>query len=106
MSDPRIDDAIVDVAARIGQRTAERQLTPAAVEALDVVYHAVVFTRRGDALELWRSALWSGVLEPAAEEAMGEMLAHLFAAVDRGRPEEVSRVCDCLVELVGADASR
>jgi hypothetical protein len=71
-----------------------------AVEALDVIGHALAFIRHPRALELWRDALWNRQLVPEVREAVAAMLHFLAKAAREGRDDEISRVCDCLHVII------
>jgi hypothetical protein len=69
------------------------------VEALDVVYHALVFTRHRGGLRLWREALWNGRMDPEARQAVERMLCHLDVEVAAGNAGAIGAICNCLHTL-------
>jgi hypothetical protein len=89
----------------IRRAPAEGVLDRHAVEALDVVGHALAFIRHPRALELWRDALWKRELVPEAREAVAAMLNFMAKAASEGRDDEISRVCDCLHVVVDGTRS-
>src|SRR5512140_3180597 len=89
----------------IRRAPAEGVLDRHAVEALDVVGHALAFTRHPRALELWRDALWNRKLVPESREAVAAMVDFMMKAVREGRDDEISRVCDCLHVLIDGAGS-
>jgi hypothetical protein len=89
---------------RIQRQPTAGTLDREAVEALDVVSHALAFVRHPRALELWREALWGRRLTHEVRRAVAQMLEYLTDALVQGRSEEVSRICDCL-HVVGSVGS-
>jgi hypothetical protein len=81
------------------------QLSRASIEAIDVVYHAVTFTRNPRGLELWRQALWSQKLSAEAQADIVEMLEHLNQEVAAGNAG-AAEICDCLEGLVVVPAGQ
>jgi hypothetical protein len=71
-----------------------------AVEALDIVNHALTFVRHARGLELWREVLWHRRIPDEVKRALVEMIEYLLDALSRGELNEVSRVCDCLQVLL------
>jgi len=69
------------------------------VQALDVVYHALVFTRHPAGLRLWREALWNQRLDLEARRAVERMLGHLDAEVATGNAGAIGAICNCLETL-------
>jgi hypothetical protein len=86
----------------VTKRAPDGQLLRPAVEALDVVSHALLFTHSPDGLHEFREALWHGRLAPGAEQAVRTMVGHLRAEVAAGNEAAVSEVCDCLHSIVSA----
>jgi hypothetical protein len=84
----------------VGRRAPDGQLLRPAVEALDVVSNALLFTHAPDGLHDFREALWHGRLAPGAEQAVRTMVGHLRAEVAAGNHAAVSEVCDCLHSIV------
>ncbi|MEO7143305.1 MAG: hypothetical protein ABI165_07345 [Bryobacteraceae bacterium] len=95
-----IDNVVASIQARIKAPRSGEKLEKDAVESIDIVHHGLVFTRHERGMELWRSALWEQRLEPEAEQSLRAMLVYLLAAVARGEIEEVSKICDCLHEIM------
>jgi len=88
---------IVDqIERRISERPEEGTLPRAQVEALDVVYHALVFNHHPRGLALWRESLWQRRLPEETRQAVVEMLEHVSGAVTRGDVQAASRICNCL----------
>jgi len=88
---------IVDqIERQISERPEEGTLPRAQVEALDVVYHALVFNHHPRGLALWREALWQRRLPEEARQAVVEMLKHVSGAVAHGEAQAASRICNCL----------
>lgn len=88
---------IVDVIERrLQEQPTEGVLSQELVEALDVVNHALCFTKHPHGLELWREALWQHRLADDARQAMIQMFEHLTAAIARGETHAVADICDCL----------
>jgi hypothetical protein len=75
-----------------------------AVEALDVVGHALAFTGHPRALVLWRDALWKQELGADARNAVTAMLGSMTKAAGEGRDDEISRICDCLHVVIDGAA--
>jgi hypothetical protein len=95
-----IDNVVQGIQRRIqAHRTADK-LEKDAVEAIDIVHHGLIFTRHERGLELWRAALWEQRLDPEAERSLRAMLVYLLEAVSRGDLHEVSKICDCLHEIM------
>jgi hypothetical protein len=86
----------------IGDRPDHGLLPHDSVQALDVLYHALVFTGVSDALSTWRTALWERTLTDQGRTAVAGMLNYLNGEVQAGRDESVSGVCDCLTALFSA----
>lgn len=95
-----INNVILSLRNRIEAPRSGEKLDKDSVEAIDIVHHALVFARHARGMELWRKALWEQKLDWEAERSTREMLEYLLAAVARGDLEEVSRICDCLHEVM------
>ena len=101
-----VEQVVQELESRIRRNSVAGVLGRHTVEALDVVGHALTFTRHPQALELWREALWNRQLVPEAREAVRGMLEYMKEAVRAGRNEEISRICDCLQVVVHGAGSR
>jgi hypothetical protein len=95
-----INNVVASIRTRVEAPRRSEKLDKDTVEAIDIVHHGLVFTRHERGMELWRSALWQRRVEPEAEESLRAMLVYLLAAVARGELEEVSKICDCLHEIM------
>ncbi|MBW4028414.1 hypothetical protein [Acidipila rosea] len=95
-----IDNVVQSIRQRVEASRSGPKIDKPIVEAIDVVHHALAFTRHARALEIWRAALWEKRFDPQAEIALRVMLVYLLAAVDRGEIEAVSEICDCLHEIL------
>lgn len=96
---------IVDlIESRIRERPTAGLLDSETVDALDVVNHALSFTRHPRALELWREALWQRKLSDGTRQAVVEMFEYLHAAVARGETSAVAQICDCLAVFLSSEA--
>ena len=95
-----IDNVVQSIQWRVEAVRTGAKIDKPIVEAIDIVHHALAFTRHTRALELWRAALWERRFDPQAEVALRAMLVYLLAAVDRGEIEAVSQICDCLHEIL------
>jgi hypothetical protein len=95
-----INDVVARIQARIEAPRIGEKLGKDAVESIDIVHHGLVFTRHERGMELWRRALWEQRLDPEAEQSLRAMLSYLLPAVARGEFEAVSRICDCLDEIM------
>jgi hypothetical protein len=95
-----INNVVSSLRERIEAPRTKEKLDKDAVEAIDIVHHALVFTRHARGMELWRRALWEQQFDFEAEQSTRAMLDYLLAAVGRGDLEEVSRICDCLHEIM------
>lgn len=95
-----IDSVVKSIQERVEAKRTGAKIDPLIVEAIDIVHHALVFTRHTQALEIWRAVLWERRFDPQAEIALRMMLVYLLAAVDRGEIERVSKICDCLHEIL------
>ena len=95
-----INNVVTSIRARVEAPRTNEKLDKDTVEAIDIVHHGLVFSRHERGMELWRSALWRRRVEPEAEESLRAMLVYLLAAVARGDLQEVSRICDCLHEIM------
>lgn len=95
-----IDSVVKSIRERVETKRSGAKIDPPIVEAIDIVHHALAFTRHTQALEVWRAALWERRFVPQAEIALRMMLVYLLAAVDRGEIEAVSKICDCLHEIL------
>ena len=104
--DIHINNVLGSIRARIEAPRSGEKLDKDSVEAVDIVHHALVFTRHPRGMELWRSALWDQKFDAEAELATRSMMDYLLAAVARGDIEEVSRICDCLHEIMPAQWER
>lgn len=96
------DRVLADLERRLGPRGGS--LDHEAVEALDVVQHALAHARPPGALIAWRAALRTGSLSGDARAAVRVMVADLNTAITAGHPERVSAVCDCLGVLFDEDS--
>lgn len=94
-----VDAVVAQLERRIREHRSEGTLERDAVEALDVVYHALVFTGEPGALEHWRQALWRQRLAPETRRAVARLLEYLNVAVAAGEGDRVSEICDCLHTL-------
>lgn len=95
-----ISNVVAGIRNRIeGPRTAEK-LDKEAVEAIDILHHALVFTHHEQGMDIWRKALWGRHLDPEGEHSIRAMMDYLLAAAARGDFEEASRICDCLDEVM------
>lgn len=95
-----VNNVIAGLRSRIEAPRTGEKLDKDSVEAVDIVHHALVFTRHERGMELWRAALWEQRFDAEAEQAARAMLDYLLAAVTRGDLDEVSRICDCLHEIM------
>jgi hypothetical protein len=95
-----INNVVASIRVRVEAPRRGEKLDKDTVEAIDIVHHGLVFTRHARGMELWRSALWLRRVEPEAEESLRAMLVYLLAAVARGELQEVSKICDCLHEIM------
>ena len=100
-----VAEVVEEFELHLRRAPAEGVLDRQAVEALDVVGHALAFARHPRALELWRDALWKRELVPEAREAVAAMLDFMAKAAREGRDDEISQVCDCLHVVVDGTAS-
>lgn len=91
------DPATVVTALRrdVGRR-AQGRLAPEAVEAVDVVNHALAYTRHPRGRHVWREVVRSGAISPEAEDAVVSMVHRLNQAVEAGDAGQVLQICDCL----------
>jgi hypothetical protein len=96
--------AVDRVERQISDRPVQGVLPDATVEALDVVYHALVLADEPRALEAWRRALWDRQLVPEARGAVEAMFEYLADAQARGEDHLVSDICDCLHAFLGPEA--
>lgn len=71
--------------------------------ALDVLYHALVFTAHPDGLAIWRAAIRTGAVDDEARSALRAMLSYLNDAVEQGESHRVTEICDCLEDLMSGD---
>ncbi len=94
---PSIDAIASGIEERVSRLPTVGALTREAVEAMDIVFHALIYTNEPNALALWREALLRRTLNPRARGAVHSMLAHVEAAHYRG--EAVSDICDCVIAL-------
>ncbi len=95
-----IDNVVHSIQQRVEASRSGPKIDKPIVEAIDIVHHALAFTRHTAALEIWRTALWERRFDPQAEIALRSMLVYLLAKVDRGEIEAVSEICDCLHEIL------
>jgi hypothetical protein len=105
MSGGRADPVITRIARELRVRLGDGALSPQAVEALDVVTHALVFAHHPRALDLWRKAVRSGVITAETREAMHHMLLYAREAVMNGQPERVAAICDCIHTVLDSSAN-
>lgn len=73
------------------------------VDAIDIITHALEFTRHPDGLRLWREALWGHRLHPDAKGAIEAMGEYVTAAAQRGEWESLTAICDCVEVLLEED---
>lgn len=95
-----INNVVESIRKRVEAPRYGEKLPKDAVEAVDIVHHGLVFSGHPQGMDLWRSALWGRQLEAEAEESLRAMLEYLLAAIDRGEMDAVSRICDCLHEIM------
>ena len=109
MQEPR-ERSVAEVVHALDSRLRRDRVTGVldreTVEALDVVGHALTFTRHPRALELWRDALWNRRLAAETRDAIREMLEYMQDAASSGRREEISAICDCLHAVTHDAGSR
>jgi hypothetical protein len=94
-----IPAVVADIERQIAQRPDAGVVGCETVHALDVIYHALVFTGHPAGLRLWREALWNRQIDPEARCAVERMMGHLDAEVASGNTEAVGTICDCLYRL-------
>ena len=104
-ANPAISTIVGDLELQIRKASTASRLERETVEAVDVVTHALGFDRHPRALELWRQMLTEGRLSGETRDAVVRMLEYLAEAVEDGRIEEVSRICDCLHAVLPLTAS-
>jgi hypothetical protein len=73
------------------------------VLAFDVLTHALTFVGANQALETWRQAMWQRSVTDSAHAAIVAMLEYIMAAAARGEIEVVTKICDCLRDVVSPD---
>jgi hypothetical protein len=95
-----INSVVESIRNRVQSPRDGEKLSKDAVEAVDIVHHGLVFSGHPEGMELWRAALWNSRLEKDAEESLRSMLVYLLAAIDRGEMDAVSKICDCLHEIM------
>ncbi|MGW0229214.1 hypothetical protein ACWDWO_12935 [Actinopolymorpha singaporensis] len=88
----------------LAHRSGTGALPREAVEALDVVQHALAYCDPAGGMESWRNALRSGALSDVARTAVTQMVHDLNAAIERGEEDRVTGVCDCLQVLFPDEA--
>lgn len=92
-------DVLAKVEGGLAHRDDSDALSRKAVEALDVVQHAVAYSNPPGGMESWRHAMRAGELSDVARTAVTRMVEDLNAAIERGEEERVISVCDCLQVL-------
>ena len=106
MTDPengRVALVVRSVERLLRDRPESGALDPDTVFALDIVTHALEFTRTTDGLPLWREALWGRRLPEQARVAVIRMLDYVMSAAARGETGAIRDICDCLNRVVGSD---
>lgn len=104
--DHPVTQIVRELESRLRREPVRGVLDRETVEALDVVGHALTFSRHPRALELWRDALWNRRLAAETSAAISEMLQYMVEAANNGRREEVSAICDCLHGVIQDARSR
>jgi hypothetical protein len=100
-----VPTVVANLERRIAHRPDAGVLGRETVHALDVIYHALVFTGHPAGLRLWREALWNGHIDAEAQRAVELMLGHLDAEVAAGNAGAVGAICDCLHTLFEPQAA-
>lgn len=92
-SEPR---AVIERLARdVGRRT-DGSLSPDAVEAVDVVNHALVYSGHPDGRRVWTDVIRTGRLTEEAEQAVTTLVDGINQAVRMGDVSDIVEICDCL----------
>jgi hypothetical protein len=66
------------------------------VRAMDVLTHALEFSRPSGSLMIWRSALHRGLLLPQGRSALEDLVEFILAREAEGDADAYSEICDCL----------
>jgi hypothetical protein len=93
------------VVAHLRQDMTDRtdgRLGPGAVEAMDILNHALVYSNKPDGWTIWSHALRTGVVTKKAESAVIAMVEGLNEAVEAGDDWQVLQICDCLGAIFDA----
>ncbi|MEO7084735.1 MAG: hypothetical protein ABI442_04700 [Gemmatimonadaceae bacterium] len=95
-----IAHVVRSVEQRIRSRPSDGVLDAETVLAYDIVTHALEFTGAPNALALWRETLLRREFPHDVRAAVTQLMEYLMAAVARGEMGAVTKICDCLGEVV------
>lgn len=77
-------------------------LSHEAVEAVDVVNHALAYSNHPDGRRIWSEVIREGVISDEAKRAVVAMVKGLNEALRAGDESAVLEICDCLGPIFGA----
>jgi uncharacterized protein with PIN domain len=66
------------------------------VDALDILTHALEFTKPPDALDIWRLALHQRQVSVQATAALEALVQFLIEQYAKGNHAAAAEICDCL----------
>jgi hypothetical protein len=102
----RIESVAQTIERRVCERPIQGALDPDTVAALDIVTHALTFTKTRNALLLWRAAVWERRFPSETRVAVHNMLEYLIAEYDQGDPSAAAQICNCLHAVLGVDENQ
>ena len=97
------------VLARLAEdagRRVDGLLAPEAVEAVDVINHALVHEGHPDGRRIWSEVVRSGTVGEEAQQAVTGMVIALNACVRAKDEAAVVEICDCLATIFEPDPQR
>jgi hypothetical protein len=98
-----IDHVLRSVEQLLALRPERGELDRETILALDIVTHALEFTRVEGALSLWREALWGRRLPAQVRIAIIQLLHYLMSAAVSGDMGSITEVCGCLHKVIEPD---
>ncbi|TMQ14057.1 MAG: hypothetical protein E6J90_03105 [Deltaproteobacteria bacterium] len=102
----QLEHILSSVEHRIRHRPDRGVLDPETVLALDIVQHALSFTKHAEALALFREVLWQRRVADSTRVAVRQMMEHIMESMNRGALDAASKICNCLHAVTDPDIFR